>query len=159
MVVRKRSEATSAFYVSNDAKMLGKFIEDDWSVPIRFIKKPVIQYSPDRDVDSFDYSQGEVLCFITADDMRKTPKGIGFDGYSQNRLMRIRLRGMNNDAILTVSDEIERILNRHAINPGNGWNLMTDFSDSPLYPFRKFVQRDIIVTLICYWKPRLEAQS
>ena len=63
---------------------------------------------------------------------------------------------MSNDAIMTASDEIERILNRHAINPGNGWNLMCDVSDTPLYPYRKFVQRDIIVTLICYWKPRLE---
>ena len=151
-----RDDAVSHFYVSNDAKMIGQFIEKDWSVPLRYMKKPVIQYSPDKDMDSFDYSQGEILCFVTSDDLRKVAKGIGFDGYNQSRMIRVRLRGMSNDAIMTASDEIERILNRHAINPGNGWNLMCDVSYTPLYPYRKFVHRDIIVTLICYWKPRLE---
>lgn len=159
MAVNKKTPPTSAYYVSNDARLLGELIDKNWSVPLRLMKKPVLCYTPDYDVDTFDYSQGEVLCYITADDLRKTPKGIGFDGYNVTRNMHIRLRGMSNDSVLATSDEIERIINEHAINPFKGWNLMHDMTDIPLYPYRKFVQRDIFVNLLCYWKPRVEPNT
>lgn len=148
------AQVTTPYYVSDDARMIGQFIENDWSLPHKKVKKPIVFYTPDYDMDSFDYSQGETLCFVTADDIKKIPKGIGFDGYNQTRVIRIRLRSRSNEDMLKITDEIERIMSDHAINPGNNWNLLYDVVDSPIYPFRKFVQRDLSLTLQCFWKAR-----
>lgn len=147
-------EPTAPYYISDDAKMIGEFIQKDWSLSRKY-KKPVIFYNPDYDMDSFDYSQGETMCFITADDIKKIPKGIGFDGYNVTRVIRIRLRTRSNEEIMRISDEIERIMAMHAINPGNNWNLLYDVLNAPIYPYRKFVQRDVALTLQSYWRPRI----
>lgn len=145
--------STLPFYVSDDATMIGSFILSDWSYNPTKLKKPDIYYTPDTDVDTYNFAQGGIQCQIYADEMYKVPRGIGFDGYEVVRNIHIHLKCMNYQFILMASDEIERILNTHRINPGNNWNLLFDVADSPVWPSRKFIYREITVSLKCYWKP------
>lgn len=142
------------WYVLDDATLIGKFIEDDWSISPRVLVKPIIKYEPDKDNDTFNYSTGGILCNITSDDERNDPKGIGFDGYNYERSITIRLRCMSKAKLIIAQDEIDRILSKHAVRPSKNWHLLEKSGSSPIYPFRKFFQLDVLYILKCYWKPR-----
>ena len=142
------------WYVLDDATLIGKFLDDDWSLTPRILKKPVIQYTPDEDKDTFNYSTGDILCSITSDDEKNEPKGIGFDGYNYERTVKLRFRCMSKEKLITAQDETDRILAYHAIRPSKDWHLLEKVGSSPIYPFRKFYQVAVVYVLKSYWKPR-----
>ena len=142
------------WYVLDDAALIVKFIQDEWQISPRILKKPEIKYTPDSDNDSFNYSTGDMLCSITSDDERNEPRGIGFDGYIYQRTITIRMSCMSKEKIIIAQDEIDRILARHGIRPSKDWHLLMKTGSSPIYPFRKFYQLDDVYILKSYWKPR-----
>ena len=142
------------WYVLDDATLIGKFIENEWNISPRILTKPLVKYTPDTDNDTFNYSTGGILCSITSDDEKNEPRGIGFDGYNYQRTINIRLRCMSKAKLITAQDEIDRIMARHGIRPGEGWHLLEKMGSSPIYPFRKFYQLDVMYVLKSYWKPR-----
>ena len=147
------------WYVLDDAKLLGDIIANEWSVTPRILKKPEFKYTPDSDNDSFNYSTGDILCYITSDNERNDPRGIGFDGYNYQRTMNLRFRCMSKDKLIIAQDEVDRILARHAIRPSKDWHLLEKVGSSPIYPFRKFYQLDVEYVLKSYWKPRYKPNT
>ena len=61
---------------------------------------------------------------------------------------------MSKAKLITAQDEIDRIMARHAIRPSKDWHLLVKTASTPVYPFRKFFQIDVLYTLKSYWKPR-----
>lgn len=142
------------WYVLDDAKLIGEFLNTEWKVSPRVLKKPEFKYTQDTDNDTFNYSTGEILCSITSDSERNDPKGMGFDGYNYERTILIRMRCMSKDKIITAQDEVDRILARHGVRPSADWHVLYKRGSSPIYPFRKFFQIDIEYCLKSFWKPR-----
>ena len=154
--------ATSTYenwYVLDDATLIGNFIESEWSVKPRVLGKPEFKYAPDSDNDTFNYSTGDILCFVTSDDERNEPKGIGFDGYNYERSIKLRFRCMSKAKLIIAQDEVDRILSRHAIRPSKDWHLLEKEGSSPIYPFRKFYQVDVVYVLKSFWKPRYKPET
>ena len=149
-----RATSYENWYVLDDATLIGNFVDTEWSVSPRILVKPKFKYTPDTDNDTFNYSTGDMLCSITSDDERNEPRGIGFDGYMYERKITLRLRCMSKEKLVIAQDEIDRILARHGIRPSKDWHLLIKSGSSPIYPFRKFFQVDVIYTLKSYWKPR-----
>lgn len=142
-------------YVLDDAEMIANFIKADWSIPVPILVKPIIFFDQDTDPDTFNFATGDIQCVVYADDITKTPMGIGFDGYSVERTIMISIQCMSRTKTIMATDEIERILAIHAIRPGNGWHLLYDLSDIPVKQGRKMYRRQISITLKAYWRPRL----
>ena len=149
-----RAPTYENWYVLDDATLIGSLLDSEWSVTPRLLSKPKIKYTQDSDKDTFDYSTGDILCSITSDDERNDPRGIGFDGYIYERRVTVRLRCMSKAKVIIAQDEIDRILARHAIRPSKDWHLLEKMGSSPIYPFRKFFQVDVVYVLKSYWKPR-----
>lgn len=137
-------------YLDDDAEKLHNIISDAWEKG-DLGDKTLFFYDEGEDPALFRTSTGEVAVRIYADETISEPRGIGFDSQTEERTMRIDIRGINRLDTMHSADQIRLILVNNRIRPFGHWQTMWCSTYYPVYPSFKYYHTTMQVKLKKYY--------
>lgn len=109
-------------YEFDNDKLIGKLIEDNWSLTNRKVK---IYYDEGTNPLSHDFKSNPIAIKIYMGNSISTPQGISFDSERIFRDVTFSIRGLKREDVVLAKDELRRIMAEHRKYPCGYWDLAT----------------------------------
>lgn len=136
-------------YQDDDAKLIHDILEKEWDEDV-LKPKILLYYDETKDISSVNFNTGELAIKIYADEIMNEPMGIGFDSISQDRYIHMEIRTIDRDLYVGALDEINRIMVKYRLRPGNKWDTLWVDGYERAYPAEKFFHGIVTIHLKKY---------